>query len=62
MALVRPSAHSFDGTRRKWNVSNNSIYIQSLQKNIIPFEEEILTTTQQLNEYIMISLRTSVRD
>jgi oxygen-independent coproporphyrinogen-3 oxidase len=53
-----PSAHSFDGTGRKWNVANNALYIQSLQKDIIPFEEEKLTVTQQLNEYIMTSLRT----
>lgn len=53
-----PAAHGFDGKRRRWNVSNNSLYIQSLEKNIIPFEEEILTETQQLNEYIMTSLRT----
>ena len=39
-------------------MANNSLYIQSLQQNIIPFEEEILTKTQQLNEYIMTSLRT----
>ncbi|MES2893689.1 MAG: radical SAM family heme chaperone HemW [Bacteroidota bacterium] len=54
-----PSAHSFTGHARKWNVANNSLYIQSLQKNVIPYEEELLTPTQQLNEYIMISLRTS---
>jgi oxygen-independent coproporphyrinogen-3 oxidase len=53
-----PAAHAFDGKRRRWNVANNSLYIQSLQKNIIPFEEEVLTKTQQLNEYIMTSLRT----
>jgi oxygen-independent coproporphyrinogen-3 oxidase len=53
-----PAAHAFDGKTRRWNVANNSLYIQSLQKNIIPFEEEILTQTQQLNEYIMTSLRT----
>ena len=53
-----PAAHAFDGKSRRWNVANNSIYIQSLQKNIIPFEEEILTETQQLNEFIMTSLRT----
>lgn len=53
-----PAAHAFDGKRRRWNVANNSLYIQSLEKNIIPFEEEILTETQQLNEYIMTSLRT----
>jgi oxygen-independent coproporphyrinogen-3 oxidase len=53
-----PAAHSFDGKSRRWNVANNSLYIQSLQKGIIPFEEEVLTETQQLNEYIMTSLRT----
>ena len=53
-----PAAHAFDGKSRRWNVANNALYIQSLQKNIIPVEEEILTETQQLNEYIMTSLRT----
>ncbi len=53
-----PAAHAFDGKRRRWNVANNSLYIQSLEKSIIPFEEEILTETQQLNEYIMTRLRT----
>ncbi len=54
-----PSAHSFDGKNtRRWNIANNSLYVQSLIKNIIPFEEEILTETQQMNEYIMTSLRT----
>ncbi|MBL0198681.1 MAG: radical SAM family heme chaperone HemW [Chitinophagaceae bacterium] len=53
-----PAAHAFDGKSRRWNVANNALYIQSLQKGIIPFEEEILTETQQLNEYIMTSLRT----
>ncbi|MBL7701818.1 MAG: radical SAM family heme chaperone HemW [Ferruginibacter sp.] len=53
-----PAAHSFDGKRRRWNIANNSLYIQSLQNNVIHFEEEILTKTQQLNEYIMTSLRT----
>ena len=53
-----PSAHAFDGQRRRWNIANNSLYIQSLQQDTLPFEEEILTPQQQLNEYIMISLRT----
>ncbi len=53
-----PAAHAFDGKSRRWNVANNALYIQSLQNGIIPFEEEILTETQQLNEYIMTSLRT----
>lgn len=54
-----PAAHSFNGKNiRRWNIANNALYIQSLQKNEIPFEEEILTPVQQLNEYIMTSLRT----
>ncbi len=55
-----PSAHSFNGfDKRRWNISNNSLYIQSLEKNTIPYEEEILTTMQRLNEYVMTALRTS---
>ena len=53
-----PSAHSFDGKSRQWNISNNNVYIESLSKNEIPFERETLTATQKLNEYIMTSLRT----
>ncbi len=53
-----PSAHSFNGTSRQWNVSNNNIYIESINKGIIPSEKEILSETQKLNEYIMTSLRT----
>ena len=55
---IGPSAHSYDGKMRMWNKANNALYIDSIQKNIIPFEKEILTETQQLNEYIMTSLRT----
>jgi oxygen-independent coproporphyrinogen-3 oxidase len=55
---IGPSAHSYNGAVRKWNVANNALYIQSIQKNIIPFEEEKLTDVQRLNEYIMTSLRT----
>ena len=53
-----PSAHSFNGLSRQWNISNNALYIQSLAKGIIPFELENLTQTQQINEYIMTALRT----
>lgn len=55
---IGPSAHSFDGKARWWNVANNTTYIRSIEQGVIPFEQEILTATQQLNEYIMISLRT----
>jgi oxygen-independent coproporphyrinogen-3 oxidase len=54
-----PSAHSFDGVSRQWNVANNNIYIDSINRGVLPFEKEVLTPTQQLNEYIMTSLRTS---
>ncbi|MEO8412560.1 MAG: radical SAM family heme chaperone HemW [Ginsengibacter sp.] len=55
---IGPSAHSYDGKTRRWNVANNALYIQSIEYNIIPFEEEKLTDTQRLNEYIMTALRT----
>jgi len=53
-----PSAHSFDGVSRQWNIANNALYIQSLFQNTLPFEKERLTSVQRLNEYIMTSLRT----
>jgi len=55
---IGPSAHSFDGVSRQWNVANNMTYIKSLGEGIVPFEVEVLTETQQLNERIMTSLRT----
>ncbi|HCY90047.1 MAG TPA: coproporphyrinogen III oxidase [Chitinophagaceae bacterium] len=55
-----PSAHSFDGLKiRRWNIANNSLYIQSLQQGVLPFEEEILTEDQALNERVMVSIRTA---
>jgi oxygen-independent coproporphyrinogen-3 oxidase len=53
-----PSAHSFNGNSRQWNVANNALYIESLKNNKVPFEKEELNNEQQLNEYIMTSLRT----
>jgi oxygen-independent coproporphyrinogen-3 oxidase len=53
-----PSAHSFNGHSRQWNVANNALYIQSLKQDTIPFEVEELTPEQKVNEYIMTSLRT----
>lgn len=55
---IGPSAHSFNGTSRQWNIAHNLQYIQSIQAGKVPFEKEILTPIQQLNEYIMTSLRT----
>ncbi len=53
-----PSAHSYNVNSRQWNISNNVLYIQSLEKKQLNFEKEILNTTQQYNEYILTSLRT----
>lgn len=55
---IGPSAHSFDGKNRSWNVRNNSKYINSLEKNILPIETETLSTTDKYNEYVMTGLRT----
>ena len=53
-----PSAHSFNGESRQWNISNNALYIQSIEKGGLSFEKEILSKEQRYNEYVMTSLRT----
>lgn len=55
---IGPSAHSYDGEKRGWNVSNNSLYIQSIQEDKLPIETEVLSKTDRYNEYIMTGLRT----
>ena len=55
---IGPSAHSYDGKNRGWNLSNNSLYIKSIQENKLPIEIETLTKTDRYNEYIMTGLRT----
>ncbi len=55
---IGPSAHSFNGVSRQWNLANNMKYIKALDNETIPFEMESLTETQRLNERIMTSLRT----
>lgn len=55
---IGPSAHSYNGETRQWNIANNAKYMQSISKNEIPAETEVLTETNRLNEYIMTSLRT----
>ena len=54
-----PSAHSYNGKSRQWNISNNNLYIQALNRNELMFESEELTPVQVLNETIMTSLRTA---
>lgn len=53
-----PSAHSYDGVNRQWNIANNQQYIASIKQGILPAEKETLSVTNRLNEYLMISLRT----
>lgn len=53
-----PSAHSYNGRCRQWNVSNNNTYIKSLSDNKINFEQETLSESQKYNEYVLTSLRT----
>jgi oxygen-independent coproporphyrinogen-3 oxidase len=55
---IGPSAHSFHGHTRSWNVSNNTKYIKSIEEEILPFTKEILTIQEQYNEYVMTGLRT----
>jgi oxygen-independent coproporphyrinogen-3 oxidase len=55
---IGPSAHSFNGAQRGWNVSNNSQYIHALHENLLPLEVETLSLNDRYNEYVMTGLRT----
>jgi len=55
---IGPSAHSFDGEKRAWNVSNNALYLKAIEENILPIEWEVLSKIDRYNEYIMTGLRT----
>lgn len=55
---VGPSAHSFDGNSRQFNVANNTAYMKSLEEHIVPFQREILTPENRFNELLMTGLRT----
>lgn len=55
---IGPSAHSYDGLKRGWNIANNSLYIKSIQENVLPIETETLSKSDRYNEYIMTGLRT----
>ena len=55
---VGPSAHSFNGKKRSWNVSNNAKYIKSLDVDVLPITIEELSENNRFNEYIMTGLRT----
>ncbi len=55
---VGPSAHSFNGNSRQFNIHNNHQYMQALREGRLPFEREVLTRANKINEYIFTTLRT----
>ena len=55
---IGPAAHSYDGNSRKWNISNNPLYIKALENDKIPQETETLSLSDKYNEYVMTRLRT----
>ena len=55
---IGPSAHSYNGESRSWNIANNSLYLKTIAENQLPSETEILSKTDRYNEYIMTGLRT----
>ena len=56
---VGPSAHSFNGISRQFNISNNHLYINTLESGQIPATIEILSLEDKVNEYLLTTLRTS---
>ena len=56
---IGPSAHSYNGSSRSWNIANNSLYLNSLSENKLPSETETLSKTDKYNEYVMTGLRTT---
>lgn len=55
---VGPSAHSYDGNSRQWNISSNKKYINALKNDESFFEKEVLTLNERYNDYVMVALRT----
>jgi oxygen-independent coproporphyrinogen-3 oxidase len=55
---IGPSAHSFNGNSRSWNIANNALYIKGILAKELPLETEQLSKNDRFNEYVMTSLRT----
>jgi oxygen-independent coproporphyrinogen-3 oxidase len=55
---IGPSAHSYNGTTRRWNVANNARYLRAVEAGEAYWEEELLTATDRINEALMTGLRT----
>ena len=56
---IGPSAHSFNGNSRQWNIRNNAQYIKLVNEGGAYFEQEQLSPSDQYNEYMMTALRTT---
>lgn len=54
-----PSAHSFNGTTREWNVSSIDTYIKGIEENRRAFETEFLDPATRYNEFIITTMRTA---
>ncbi len=55
---IGPSAHSYNGISRSWNIANNPTYLKEIEAGKLPSEVEVLTANDRYNEYIMTGLRT----
>lgn len=55
---IGPSAHSFNGSWRQYNVSNNTLYVKAIKEGVVPFEREELSDSDRFNEYLLTSIRT----
>jgi oxygen-independent coproporphyrinogen III oxidase len=55
---IGPSAHSFDGEHRQWNINNNPLYVKAITQGEIPAEKEVLSLQDRYNEMVMTRLRT----
>jgi oxygen-independent coproporphyrinogen-3 oxidase len=55
---IGPSAHSYNGTHRSWNIANNALYLNFINEDKLPGEKEKLTLADRYNEYVMTGLRT----
>jgi oxygen-independent coproporphyrinogen III oxidase len=55
---VGPGAHSYNGIVRRYNIENNNKYILAIEKGFLPFEEEILSQENKINEYLLTTIRT----
>lgn len=55
---IGPSAHSYNGVSRQYNIAHNARYIAGIQQGVVPASQEVLTTADQVNDYLLTGLRT----